>query len=358
MSWKKFVPLCLGALPVLIPSAPAWAQEYLNIKGYAEVPFSLANTFNYTGSPVTVTNIATGITQVRFAGLNEWAYFPTVHVSPKTTNSDGYDVCAASFGTQGGPDLVVTVTCKRSGSVTDTGFSLMIVDQTSSAGYTQISQSANCVGCGTKAFSHNPWRRVADGQPPIQLFRMATGRSKVVFRTDWPVAKNPYPIALVTPVSENASCQLYSVGFGGETPNQLGAEVMCTNFAGMPMDASFRLMLVPQSNRTGYALILQNGTPWQGYLSNPRGLPEEFGDGYINIQKTGIGKYEVGFPRLADHWVDAGAIKVNSHGGSGINCGVVSFVETGGYPRASIACKRPDSSLVDSNFIILMTSRN
>jgi hypothetical protein len=133
---------------------------------------------------------------------------------------------------------------------------------------------------------------------------------------------------------------------------------MCTNLSGAPMDASFRLLLVPPSDRTGYALILQNGTAWSGYLSNPRGVPEEFGPGYIDIQKTGIGKYNVRFPRLADYWADEGAIKVNSHGGSGINCGVVSFTESGGYPRADIACKRPDSSLVDSNFIILMTSRN
>ena len=345
----------LGVMAAILSVAPvvtaAPIVDYLNVKGYTEFFGGAPNprkTFNYSGKPVFHSIPFSGTARIVFEDLASFAYRPTIQVTPRAVSGNGIPNCGARLETQG-TNLIAVVSCR----VATPEFTLLIVDETSDGAHTAATSCPNCIATNI----HNPWAR--NTTAPVRLVNFTDRQKGIFFKVDSRATlfQITPPMPFVTPVSSMVRCLPITLDSNSERADEYGVEVSClpppppsspTVIPRPPVDLSFHLLLVPRSARTGFVLGLEDGRA--RFLSSEAGI--------INTTRLGEGRYQVSFPNLADQWVDDGIALVNAHGVLGRTCALEGQFRSGGDVQIELACKNSSGVLMDTQFIVLVTSRH
>ena len=348
--------ICLAALATGLVEAADVNANYLHPKAYAEYPpRSGSSEFNTSGRPVRY-ELSGGTVRVVFEDLKKFAIRPHVQVSTRALSSTAQQTCGAVLEPSG-DDLVAVVSCMSANRSSTPEITVLIVDETTDAAYMTLSRcegvSDPYSGCGVQ---HSRW---SSAIYPMRVVDMSNGRWHVFLKLDDPKAFwYSSPVALVTPVSSQVACEIFSVGSKHQREDEFGIEVDCRATGGQSVGGTaprpainmgFHLLVIPRSARTGYLMSDPSGKAM--FATNNWGQ--------LQLTKLSTGRYRVTFKSLAYDWPDNGIVLVESHGTGLEGCSLVDVQRIPSHDvQIDVSCRKVNGDLIDSAFSVVGTSRH
>ena len=337
-------PLEPPATPQDLPGAfeePRWADGYLRVTDPLSTGYSpTANfSFNRAGGVITITRPAgtTGRYIAAFGGLSALlAGRSVVHV---TGYGVGNSYCKPVTSYLASDKVEVRCFKAANGTPVNAGFTLVVTGAMGDRGFLYAHQPT---GTGYAPDALGSWNPAGT----MKVTRFRKGEYEVVF-TNLRPSELPLGHAQVTAVgSGQARCTLGE--WGGEP--DLYVQVSCHTPAGALVDSKFSVLFARPADHLAYALADQPTTP--SYTPPVFGAWNPSGGG-ISIIRSGVGKYSVRWLGADPRILGRGNVQVTPvEFGTGTHCKVTGQ----GSESAQVRCYRPNGTLVDSYYSVMLGS--
>ena len=231
-----------------------------------------------------------------------------------------------------GPSGATVLCFDSQGRPVDSRFTLLAVQAggATNIAYVWANQATSASYVPTGAYAYAPWSSAGD----IRITRSEIGRYRV--RLSPAILTTGANVQVTAYGTAPRRCGVLSWGGGV-------ADVGCTNFSGVPADATFSLLAVKPDDHERFSFTWANDPTAVGYT--PVASYTHALGANVRIEHTLTGRY----------WVPLngpiGNIQTTAYGAPGVSCHPVEWSQT----RVEIACNNSAGYLADSRFTLLAT---
>jgi hypothetical protein len=318
-----------------------WADGYLRITDPLSTGYSPAAnfSFNRAGGAITITRPAgtTGRYIATFGGLSALlAGRSAVHVTGYGTGNTYCKLVTSYLASD-----KVEVRCFKGGNGTpvNANFTLLVTGAMGDRGFAYAHQPT---ATGYAPDAQGSWNPAGT----MEVTRFRKGEYEVVFTNLRPLELLLGHAQVTAVGSGQARCTLGE--WGGEP--DLYVQVSCHTPAGALVDSKFGVLFARPADHLAYAFADQPTTA--SYTPPAFGAWNPTGSG-ISISRSGVGKYSVRWIGADPRILGRGNVQVTAvEFGTGTHCKVTGQ----GTESAEVRCYRPNGTLVDSQYSLMLGS--